>query len=917
MESFITETLDLVLKNTKSFENVIFILPSQRAGVFVKQELKNKISTGFLPRIINIGDFIEEVSGIEKLDSLQLLFHFYGVYKKVVKHPDRFDTFSSWAITVLQDFNEIDQHLIPAKEIFTYLRDINRLQKWSDTEIVSETTLMKSHYAFMEQLYELYEHFYSFLVKSKQGYQGVLYRESTQKLEEYLVKNSTKKFFFIGFNALNTAEEALFQKMLAAGNTEVFWDIDKFFYESKHQAGSFIRKYKANWNYYQNNPIQTIANNFQQPKNIQIIGAAKNITQIKYAGEILSKFPSHHKTALVLGDESLLPITLNSLPKHVEAVNITMGYPLKDVPLTALITALFKLHLNQKKLQQKEAHLFYHKDVITLLKQAPIYQLLYQDEANIADAIAMDVAKNNVTFLGLDYVKNYFDPIPISMQAPILSCFEPFQTISDFLVRVLELLLLLKETANEMEKEYLFRFYTVFMQLQNLHATYGYIEDVKTLYQFFKQLMQSESISFQGEPLQGLQLMGVLETRVLDFDTIIITSVNEGVLPGNHQQNSFVPLDVKIEFGLPTYREKDALFSYHFFRLLQRASTIFILYNTEHDSYGGGEKSRFLTQLEMLRNDIKKQIIIPNISTTKTIPKEILKNENILIRLKELAAKGISPSALTNYLYNPMAFYKQKVLKIKEFEDVEETIAVNTMGTVVHDTLEYLYKPCLGQYVTAVVIAEMEKKVEEVVVHFFKKHFKNGDISFGKNRLIFEVAKRFVANFLRQEKQLVQDPKNQLKIIATEQTLSTEVHIEGFDFPIKIHGQVDRIDQCNGVIRIIDYKTGRVNDSNLKISDFGKIEEPKYHKAIQVMLYAFLYTKYTNFSFNQPLEAGIYSFKNLGKGFLKMNFSSGRQAPDTLITPERLDAFMDAIKEILKEIYDPNVSFTEPLDLKY
>ncbi|WP_233188654.1 PD-(D/E)XK nuclease family protein [Tenacibaculum sp. SG-28] len=561
--------------------------------------------------------------------------------------------------------------------------------------------------------------------------------------------------------------------------------------------------------------------------------------------------------------------------------------------------------------------MFYHKDVITLLKQAPIYQLLYHGDVNIIDRLATDIAKNNVTFLGLDFLKNYFDTIPISVKAPILDCFEPFQTITDFLARVLALLLLLKETANEMEKEYLFRFYTVFVQLQNLHATYGYIKDIKTLHQLFKQLMQSESISFQGEPLQGLQLMGVLETRVLDFDTVIITSVNEGVLPKSHQQNSFVPLDVKIEFGLPTYREKDALFSYHFFRLLQRASNIFILYNTEHDSYGSGEKSRFLTQLELLRKDIKQEIVIPNISTTKTIPKEILKNESVFIRLKELATKGISPSALTNYLYNPMAFYKQKVLRIKELEDVEETIAVNTMGTVVHDTLEHLYEPYIGKYVTAEVITTMETMVEDVVVHYFKKHFKNGNIIVGKNRLIFEVAKRFVSNFLQQEKRQLQDPKNKLKIIATEQTLSTEIRVEGFDFPIKIHGQVDRIDQWNGVVRIIDYKTGRVDDTNLKISDFTKIEELKYHKAIQVMLYAFLYTKHSNFSFNQPLEAGIYSFKNLGKGFLKMNFSSGRKSPDTLITPERLEAFMEEIKEVLKEIYDPSVSFTEPLDLKY
>ncbi|WP_440879470.1 PD-(D/E)XK nuclease family protein [Tenacibaculum sp. C7A-26P2] len=917
MQSFINDTLDEILKTTKTFENVVFILPSQRAGIFVKRALKNKITTGFLPSIINIGDFIEEISGLKKADSVQLLFHFYTIYKKEEKEADSFDTFSSWAYTVLQDFNEIDQHLINPREIFLYLRDIHRLNKWSISDSIDETSLMKDHFSFMEKLYYLYELFYKFLVSSGFGYQGVIYREAVAKIDAYIQNIKNKKYFFIGFNALNAAEELLIQKMLAAKNTEVFWDIDKAFFENNHQAGSFIRKYKANWKFYQTSSIGTITNYFSRTKNINIIGASKNITQVKYAGEILSKFSNYNDTAFVMADESLLPITLNSLPSNVDAVNITMGYPLKDIPTTSLLEGVFRLFLNQEKFQKKESKSFYYKDVIAVLKHPSLYQLLYQNDRNISDVFLEEIVISNSTFISFEKITLFFKVLPATVKEIILTLFKPYKTIDGFLSRIIMLLLALKDKATDLEKEYLFRFYTAFTQLQNLHETFNYIQDLKTLQQFFKQLIQSESLSFQGEPLQGLQLMGVLETRVLDFENVIVTSVNEGVLPGNHQQTSFIPFDVKKQFGLPTYKEKDALFSYHFFRLLQRAKNIYILYNTEHDVFGSGEKSRFVKQLEMIRNDIKEEIISPKIVTVVSGQKNISKTQDVLEELKELAKKGISPSALTNYLYNPFAFYKQKILKIKEFDDVEETVAANTMGTVVHDTLEELYKPFEGRYLSFSDITVMQQKTKQRIIFYFSKHFKSGDISTGKNRLIFEVANRFVINFLKQEKELLKNKENKLKIIATEQTLATEININGLDFPVKIHGQVDRIDELNGVTRIIDYKTGRVESTNLKVSDFDGIRELRFHKAIQVMLYAYLYTQNNQYDFSKVLEAGIYSFKNLKKGFLKMNFSTNSRKPDSTVTEERLEEFMVEIKEYIKEIFNSEIDFIEPIDLKY
>lgn len=912
MQSFISETLDDILLTTKSFQNVVFVLPSQRAKVFVKQTFKDKISVGFLPEMLNIEQFIQQVSGVQKADNIQLLFHFYTIYKSVEKNPDSFDTFSSWALTVLQDFNEIDQHLINPTDIFIYLRDIERLRKWSVKGTFKETELIKDHYSFLEKLSIYYSAFYQFLIDENIGYQGLMYREAFKKIDTFLNKNEDKKIFFIGFNALNKAEELLFQKVLENGNSEIYWDIDETFFNSTHQAGKFIRKYKKEWKYFENRKLKSLGNTFLAPKKIEVIGVAKNNTQIKYIGEILEKNTNFKNTALVLADETLLPITLNSLPKNIEAINITMGYPLKDIPTTNLLFSIFQLFISQEKLQKKSVNQFYYKDIIRFFKHQSIYGLIAS-----VDAFTSEIAKENQTFINENRLAKFLENQTPEVENVVLNLFKPFDNVINFIDRVLDLINLLKEEVDALEKEYLFRFYTVFTQLKTLQNEFQYFTDLKILSQFFKQLIASESLSFQGEPLKGLQLMGMLETRVLDFENIILASANEGVLPASSQQNSFIPFDVKIEFGLPTYREKDAIFSYHFFRLLQRAKNIFILYNTEHDVFGSGEKSRFVTQLEMMRTDIVQKIVSPKVLSQKVKLKEISKNNLVFDRLRELAHNGFSPSSLTNYLYNPMAFYKQKILRIKEFDDVEETVAYNTLGTVVHETLDELYKPFIGKFLTVDAISEMEKITKDLVVKHFKIHFKNGDLRTGKNRLIFEVANRFVVNFLAQEKKLLKDQNNQLKIIATEENLSAKIEIEGIDFPIKIHGNVDRVDELNGEIRIIDYKSGMVKSSELKVLNFAELREREQYKAIQVLLYAFLYTKSKKYNSSKNLKGGIFSFKNLNQEFLAINFSSNYRSPDTTITPEKLDQFLEEIKGYIREIYNPAIDFIEPADLKY
>ena len=916
MQTFISETIDDILLKHSSFEDCVFVLPSQRAGVFVKDTFKNKIVEGFLPEILTIESFIGQISEISKADAIQLLFHFYTIYCEVEEHPDSFDVFSSWAFVVLQDFNEIDQYLINHQAIFAYLRDVQRLKKWSVKGEFKETRLMKDHLIFMERLGIYYTKFYSFLLDKKIWYQGLMYREATTKTAAFINKHPHKKFFFIGFNALNKAEEFLFEAFLESEQSEVYWDIDRTFFESNHSAGSFIRNYKTKWKYYEKNGLKQISNHFLAEKNIEIIGASKNISQLKYAGEILKGFSNHQNTALVLGDESLLSVALNSIPENVDAINITMGYPLQNVPTSQLISTIFQLFITQDTLQRTAVNEFYHKDVTRLFKNSVIFQLVGKEAQEVLVAIQEIISKENTSFIDLPTISSYLAPLEEKSSTVILAIFKPIISVNDFISRILNLLENAKDHVSVLEKEYLYRFYNAFAQLLNLNNSKNYFQNIKTIYQFYRQIIANEKLSFQGEPLNGLQLMGMLETRVLDFENVIITSVNENIIPSSSTQNSFIPFDIKVEFGLPTYREKDAIYSYHFFRLLQRAKNIFLLYNTENDSFGSGEKSRFISQLELMRTGLTSKRIAPKVLTEAKEQKEISKNKQVIEKLRELAVKGISPSAITNYLYNPIAFYKQKILRISELDLVEETIAANTMGTVIHDTLEELYKPYINLFLSTDHLDIMMKEYKKLVAKYFIKHFKNGDITTGKNRLAFEVSKQFVKRFLSLEKKVLKEG-HQVKILGTELALETFFTVPGIDFPIKIKGIVDRIDEFDGVTRIIDYKTGKVNAADLKVLNFEEIQTVKYSKAIQILLYAFLYSQNNSLKTEPSLKAGIISFKNLKGGLLKINFSSKVKNPDYSITEEKLQEFMEQIKLLLQEIYNPEIPFKEPKTLSY
>jgi len=744
----------------------------------------------------------------------------------------------------------------------------------------------------------------------------LIYREAVENLEGYVQFNPNTQHVFLGFNALNNSESLIIQELLQTGLANIYWDIDEVFLNNKsHDAGYFIKHHKNEWSYLKNTSFKWSHNYYTSAKEISVIGIPKNVGQAKYVGELLStlKLDKGHlnNTAVVLGDETLLLPVLNSLPNSIDALNITMGFPLKSTPFASLFDQLFALHKDDNTT-------YYFKDIIAIISHTYIKPLLINKQKDFGQFIIDTINKNNLVFIDL---KDLLKLVSQQEQRLLLSLlFRPWSNNSDFsLQNCLILIIKIKEhlsvykNDNLMALEYLYRFNEVFNSLSSLNSKYSYISSISSLYGIYKELLSVETLDFQGEPLKGLQLMGMLESRVLDFETVIITSVNEGVLPSGKSNNSFIPYDIKLENDLPTYKEKDAVYTYHFYRLIQRAKKVFILYNTEPDVINGGEKSRFITQLEVEGiHNIQHKIVTPLTPKIVNTLMSVTKTDDVISSLKLMSAKGFSPSSLTNYIRNPLDFYYQKVLGIKDLKNVEETVAANTLGTVVHNTLEDLYKPLEGVLLTIDLVKTMKGKIEERISHHFKVLFKEGDITKGKNLIIFEIAKRYVHNFLNKELNEL-NQGNSIKIVEIEADLNVKININELGFPITLKGKVDRVDEYNGALRIIDYKTGKVEQRDVEVVSWGDIcsDYKKYSKSFQVLMYAFMMN--TRSPFTKNVEAGIVSFKNLNAGFLKFGKKENRNSrnKDTIINTKTLNDFEVQLKKLILEIYNPAIDFIE------
>lgn len=916
--SFLQKIAGVVIQDyAQKLSEITIILPNKRAKVFLIDALKKETDkTIITPEITSIEDFVQDVASIRSIDSIELLFEFYEVYLSITekKNQQSFELFANWAKTLLQDFNEIDRYLLDPSHVLSYLKDIEDIKKWG-LEVDQKTKLLENYIDFWKLLPLYYDSLYNHLLFKSIGYQGLVYREAVNNLNHFSNTIGSRTFIFAGFNALNAAEEKIVQHLLALDQAKIYWDADQtFLNDPYHDAGLFLRRFKESWKHYKTNIFEWIVDDFSQSKNIQIIGTPKTIGQAKLAGSIIENLidqdpaASLDRVAVVLGEENLLVPVLYSLPSSVDFLNITMGYSGKNNPSQILVAKLFKMHTNALS-RKGGSYVFYYKDVLDVLTHP-----LVEPYAN-AQALVKIIKENNYTFITHHKILE----LHLNQSRFFNLLFEKWENGSVAVLKnISALLILIKEhfsNDNEQEKiakAFVYGVFKVINKLINYYSKHHHIDNIDTLHAIYKQIIDLAEVSFEGEPLRGLQIMGVLESRVLDFETVIITSMNEGKFPAGKSQNSFIPYDVKRELGLPTFKEKDAIYTYHFYHLLQRAKKIYLIYNTENDGLDAGERSRFITQLEVEKqrnHNITFDIYNPVLPNTAYEPISVAKSESVMERLREIATTGFSPSALTSYIRNPIDFYFQKILRIREVEEVEENIALNTLGTIIHETLKALYEPFIGKFISESDLLNCFKLLDDEVLKQFKLVYKEGEIKKGRNLLAFEVAKRNVSNFLRMELESIKNDEA-IQIIALEQTFEREFIHPKLPFPILIKGNVDRIERRDGKIRIIDYKTGKVEKSNVVLKTWnGLTQELKNDKIIQVLAYAFMFEKEAG---ALPIEVGIISFKNLKSGFLPFGFKEDKELK-AIVTSEILNSYLDEIANLLSEIFDITIPFEEKI----
>ncbi len=923
MQSFLAQVVaHLHRQHGEQMSTITIVLPSQRAGLFAKALIGRQMGkTIWAPRVCTIHEFVEDLSDLEMLDGMTLLFELYATYQEVEgQDAESFERFGKWGQIMLNDFSEIDRYMLPTEQVYADLSDIKVIDNWSlSGEELTEN--QQNYLDFWRKLGTYYRHFAEKLLERNKAFQGLAFKQVAENIDA-LHQNMEGPIYFVGFNALSKAEETIIRAFVEAGKAEVFWDADTYYLNNhNHEAGLFLRRHKKNWNI---NPLPWEAEYLsKESKNINIIGVPQSVGQAKVAGDILQQIggADYTNVALVLADETLLMPVLNSIPMQVEDVNVTMGYPLKNTPLHNLFELVFVLQENaQRLLRGGDDRKFYYKNILKIFHHPYIKSLLNTAEAgNFSETIIAIISAKNKVFIDFEEIKSYAEEQHRPLLDQMAFLFEKWQQIpDDALDCFVKLIEVLKDRfindellANKLELEYLYQYTTIVKKLQTLFGQYTFVNELKSFKAIFHQVVNAGSLSFFGEPLRGLQLMGMLETRVLDFETVILLSANENTIPKAKQDSTFIPFDLKRYYHLPTHIEKDAIYAYHFYRLIQRASNVYLLYNTENDDFGSGEKSRFITQLQHelpkinLNIKINEQVLATPVVQNESLPVPIAKNEQILEQLTQLYKSGLSPSALNTYINCPLDFYYKYILQLRETDEVEETIEARHMGSFVHQTLEEFYTPFIDKNVTAADLKAMLPRIEAEMMRQFEKKYSTEEINFGKNYLIFRVAVKFVDRFIRQEMVLLEETGTPLFIKFLEKKLRSTIHvpINGQPQEVVIKGEADRIDTLGNTIRIIDYKTGNATRSELNVRQLDAVTtDPKYSKSLQLLTYGLLYAK--NFGNELALQSGIVSFRNLKEGVLSTRINQSET-----LNQETLQEFEELLQQLVQEIHNSEIPF--------
>ena len=936
-KAFLRSVADFIFENYEDkVENLCLILPNKRGALFLKNYLAQSFGkTIWLPTIISAEDLIAELSGLKVLEEIDLICHLFESYKSCYgKDAEPFDSFAKWGQLILQDFNEIDRYLADPQQLYENLKDIKVIENWSlGEEILTE--YQNNYLRFMTSLGAIYEHFSAFLLSNKWAYQGLAYRQAVLNLKLNQYDENFHKLLFCGFNALNAAELKILDHFYLKKKADLLWDADEYYLNNPNQeAGLFLRN---NFKFFPQKNQLFIESNFLAKKDITVISVSKQIGQAQVVKQTLEKLIQEgvalDKVAVVLANEKLLWPVLKQLPAGIDHVNITMEYPIKYTSSYGFIELLLQIQIAFNK-QNRVNKTIYHKDLVALLRQ-PIFQdyLLHKGFKINTQSIINQIAARNLSFISQKNLEQLFGEDYHEIKPLVF----PLPGVLAFCVGILKIVGSLVEfysnekrnNAHSLELEYLQIILKNFNRLNDILTKYTHFNDLHSFKQLYTQIVGSSSAPFIGEPLSGLQIMGVLETRTLDFEHLILVNVNEGVLPSGKTINSFIPNDLKRAFGLPLYLEKDAIYAYHFYRLLQRADNIVITYDSETDSFGKGEKSRFVTQLQLEMNRFNPEIrISEEVASYTGFPEEtdntivVNKTQDVLSPILKKASSNeqygaLSPSGLITYKECGLKFYFRYGAHLKEAQEVEESAEASTFGSILHLSLENLYKEFSGKVIDTLLLTQNLNKVDHIVHESFISFF-DGAIPSGKNLLQEEVIKVYVKKLVNADVTFIRKLKNEnhfltLQYLEKEFQTHLEVELDGVPTQIYIKGKIDRIDSYSGQVRLIDFKSSVKDSDKFAFDGFEKLFYDKnYNKQFQLMLYAWLLHK-NNFCEPEKLKPCIIPFKNFSE---EPKYLLGIDKKSTLLTKSFLLDFENALKDFIAEIFSPQTPFIQTEDKK-
>ena len=846
-----------------------------------------------MPEFFTVDELIKKISGKQHIQGISLWLFGYDVYKKI--YPEEtLENFLKWFPTLLKDWDDMLKFSEEDKAVLEYMLDDERIKNWGET-LGDGDNARKRNLNFWKKMNV-------FLPKLKENLQtkgwatdGMIHEMVREKISDFAEETETK-FVFCGFNALTPLEEKLIRELLQKGKAECFFQADEYYIKDlKQEAGKFLRKHMHWKEFNENRKFQWIENSFCEEKNIKVYEVAGNVAQTKILPEILQEIPkeNYSKTAVVLLDENLLLPSLDAV-SFVDNLNITMGFPIKNLGFSGAVKKLFYL---QKQLEKNDKS-YYYMDVFSVLEEFPDNE----EDRKIIDQFTAKIEDENIVYISKKMMQEHLGELSYFQLFEKRTAAELLEDLSNFCYQ------LKFREIDDILYENVSLFETTFKILKNHMKDYDFEISIDALEVLMNQLVNSENLDFQGEPLEGLQFMGLLETRLLDFENIILLSVNEGKLPLGNTQNTYLPFDVRRNFGLNTFLENDSIYAYHFYRLLQNAKNIYLLYNALGSGVNTGEKSRFITQMEMESPHKMEHIVIEN--TSEPILQEpiiIEKTEKVLEKLNEWKGR-ISASHLISYLYNPIDFYLNNILKARETEEIEEELSQRNYGNLVHYALDWLYQKKEGKVLKESDIEDLKPKINEAIDSAISELKHQPELyERGMNYIHKSMAAKVVEHILDYDLGLIKDG-NSLEIISLEERINAEFSLGENGEKINFVGYIDRIDRLNGVVRVIDFKTAKAKNLSMKpkeekLEDFISNADSK--QALQLSIYAYMVLHNKGFAVNQ-LQCGIWSFAEIGKGVQTLKIYD-----DENIDNENVSICMNSIKNIILEILNPEIPFKE------